>query len=471
MLVVHAGEARLARTSRRRAAGGAGRRCAVLRPRRPLSRPPRRTGRVPRRGGARALLCARRPDAVSAIPGLRALVISVPEPSLAERRALWRAHAPGADVDGVAARFRLSMAQIAHAADVADRLRARARGTGRLPARPISSTAHAMPRGRAWVSWPDGSSPGPAGTTWFCPRSRSSCCDRWRPSCATATSCSRSGATNGPWRASRALKVLFAGESGTGKTMAAGVIAGELGLDLYRVDLATVVSKYVGETEQNLDRIFAAAESSNAMLLFDEADALFGKRSEVKDAHDRYANIEIAYLLQRMEEYAGVVILATNLRSNIDDAFLRRLDVLSSSRSRSRPTGAGSGADWCPPRRRSPTTSTSTSSPTGSGSPAARSATAPSPPPSSPPTRGPRSACTHLLRASRPGPAEAGPADARSRLRRARHSGGTSRSTLRNRAGRVRAGAAARPTTGHDPERGRQDTSSRYSALHMVRLA
>jgi SpoVK/Ycf46/Vps4 family AAA+-type ATPase len=124
------------------------------------------------------------------------------------------------------------------------------------------------------------------------------------------------------------LKVLFAGESGTGKTMAAGVIAGDLGLDLFRVDLATVVSKYVGETEQNLDRIFAAAEGSNAVLLFDEADALFGKRSEVKDAHDRYANIEVAYLLQRMEAYAGAVILATNLRANMDDAFLRRLDVL-----------------------------------------------------------------------------------------------------------------------------------------------
>ena len=124
------------------------------------------------------------------------------------------------------------------------------------------------------------------------------------------------------------LKVLFAGESGTGKTMAAGVIAGDLGLDLFRVDLATVVSKYVGETEQNLDRIFAAAEGSNAVLLFDEADALFGKRSEVKDAHDRYANIEVAYLLQRMEAYAGAVILTTNLRANMDDAFLRRLDVL-----------------------------------------------------------------------------------------------------------------------------------------------
>ena len=124
------------------------------------------------------------------------------------------------------------------------------------------------------------------------------------------------------------LKVLFAGESGTGKTMAAQVLAAELGLELFRVDLATIVSKYIGETEKNLDRIFGAAEGSNAILFFDEADALFGKRSEVSDSHDRYANIEVAYLLQKMEGYAGAVILATNFRRNIDDAFVRRLDFV-----------------------------------------------------------------------------------------------------------------------------------------------
>jgi MoxR-like ATPase len=123
----------------------------------------------------------------------------------------------------------------------------------------------------------------------------------------------------------KGLSVLFAGPSGTGKTMAAEIIAGELGLDLYKIDLSTVVSKYIGETEKNLSRIFAEAETSNAILFFDEADALFGKRSEVKDAHDRYANIETGYLLQRMEEYEGVVILATNFRKNMDEAFVRRL--------------------------------------------------------------------------------------------------------------------------------------------------
>ena len=121
------------------------------------------------------------------------------------------------------------------------------------------------------------------------------------------------------------IKVLFAGGSGTGKTMTAAVIGNDLGLEVFRVDLSGVVSKYIGETEKNLDRVFHAAQGSQSILFFDEADALFGKRSEVKDAHDRYANIEIAYLLQKFEEHDGPVILATNLRRNIDDAFSRRL--------------------------------------------------------------------------------------------------------------------------------------------------
>jgi replication-associated recombination protein RarA len=123
----------------------------------------------------------------------------------------------------------------------------------------------------------------------------------------------------------KGLMILFSGASGTGKTMTAGVIARDMGLELYKIDLSAVVSKYIGETEKNLDRIFRAAQCSNAILLFDEADALFGKRSEVKDAHDRYANIEVAYLLQKMEEHEGVVILASNLSNNIDQAFARRM--------------------------------------------------------------------------------------------------------------------------------------------------
>jgi hypothetical protein len=132
------------------------------------------------------------------------------------------------------------------------------------------------------------------------------------------------------YRSGRALGItaLFAGDSGTGKTMSAEVLAGDLGFDLYVIDLSTVVDKYIGETEKNLDRIFTEADRVNGVLLFDEADALFGKRSEVKDARDRYANVEVAYLLQRMELFDGIAILTTNLRANVDEAFTRRLDAI-----------------------------------------------------------------------------------------------------------------------------------------------
>ncbi len=124
---------------------------------------------------------------------------------------------------------------------------------------------------------------------------------------------------------SRGVNILFSGSSGTGKTMSASLIANEVKLALYRVNLSSIVSKYIGETEKNLEKIFNDANAGNVILFFDEADALFGKRSEVKDAHDRYANIEINYLLQKMEVHEGIVILATNLNKNIDDAFLRRM--------------------------------------------------------------------------------------------------------------------------------------------------
>jgi SpoVK/Ycf46/Vps4 family AAA+-type ATPase len=121
------------------------------------------------------------------------------------------------------------------------------------------------------------------------------------------------------------ISALFHGPSGTGKTLAAEVLAHELKLDLFRIDLSQVVSKYIGETEKNLRAIFDAAEHTGSVLLFDEADSLFGKRSEVRDSHDRYANIEISYLLQRMEAYRGLAILTTNLRGGMDSAFLRRI--------------------------------------------------------------------------------------------------------------------------------------------------
>ncbi|MEM7346934.1 MAG: ATP-binding protein, partial [Chloroflexota bacterium] len=127
---------------------------------------------------------------------------------------------------------------------------------------------------------------------------------------------------------SAGITALFSGSSGTGKTMAAEVIALDLGFDLYKINLASVVSKYIGETEKNLEQVFNEAERSNGILFFDEADALFGKRSEVRDAHDRYANIEISYLLQRMEVYDGITILATNLQANLDEAFTRRIHFI-----------------------------------------------------------------------------------------------------------------------------------------------
>ncbi|MFZ4296328.1 ATP-binding protein [Streptomyces cinereoruber] len=126
----------------------------------------------------------------------------------------------------------------------------------------------------------------------------------------------------------RGVVALFAGESGTGKTLGAEVVAGELGLDLYVVDLSSLVDKYVGETEKNLERIFAEVDRTDCVLLFDEADAVFGKRSEVRSSHDRYANLESAYLLQRLEAFDGLAVLTTNLRSNIDEAFTRRLDLV-----------------------------------------------------------------------------------------------------------------------------------------------
>jgi ATP-dependent 26S proteasome regulatory subunit len=132
----------------------------------------------------------------------------------------------------------------------------------------------------------------------------------------------------GAGHTSSGVHALFVGSPGTGKTMAASVIAAELGLELYRIDLSSLVSKYIGETEKNLSRIFDEAGTSNAILFFDEADALFGKRGEVKDAQDRYANMEVSYLLQKMEDFPGITILATNFRANLDKAFVRRLNFI-----------------------------------------------------------------------------------------------------------------------------------------------
>ena len=272
------------------------------------------------------LICARSRDAVVVLGEQTALVVESPMPTFSERREAWATSTASADVGDVAAKFRLSSAQIEDAAEVA-RLAAHSRGEGTpsaedldLGARRASSSklAELAARLDPAFTWNDLVLPERPLEVL---RSISSYL-RHRDLVLTEWGYERTVARN------QGIKVLFAGESGTGKTMAGQVLARELGLDLFRIDLATVVSKYIGETEKNLDRIFDAAEGSNAILFFDEADALFGKRSEVRDAHDRYANIEVAYLLQKMESYPGAVILATNFRQNMDDAFLRRLDVV-----------------------------------------------------------------------------------------------------------------------------------------------
>jgi ATPase family associated with various cellular activities (AAA) len=273
----------------------------------------------------RTLLCLESGDA-GALGLEPALIVRVPPPAPRERLEAWSTLLPNADVREVAVKFRLSIAQIARAARIA-RAQAELNANGVPSSEDLDHGARAASRHgldrlatrvRGEPGWealvlPDRALEALHTISTFL-RHRDRVLADWEDA---------PGA-----RAPEGLTVLFAGESGTGKTMAAQVIAGELGLELFRIDLATVVSKYIGETEKNLDGIFTAAEGSNAILLFDEADALFGKRSEVHDAHDRYANVEVAYLLQRIESYAGAVILTTNLRQNIDAAFLRRLDLL-----------------------------------------------------------------------------------------------------------------------------------------------
>jgi hypothetical protein len=255
-----------------------------------------------------------------------ALLVDVPQPSFTERGRAWKEFAGAADPGDVAAKFRLSIEQIRAAAEVS-LIAARSRGDSTpspadldLGARQASSSrlgelAANLEPAYAWedLVLPERQLDLLRSISAYL-RHRDRVLSEWGYEATVSRT--------------QGLKVLFAGESGTGKTMAAQVLGAQLGLDLFRVDLATIVSKYIGETEKNLERIFTAADGSNAILFFDEADALFGKRSEVSDSHDRYANIEVAYLLQRMEGYPGAVILATNFRRNIDDAFVRRLDFV-----------------------------------------------------------------------------------------------------------------------------------------------
>ena len=254
------------------------------------------------------------------------LRLAIDRPHPAEQRALWHAALPSAaaEIDGevaqVASHYRLSCAQIrdaaaAVAADLED---------GAAPAGALWRACRERTRGglealalriEPRAGWNDLILPAPHLETLRDiarqVRHRNIVYETWGFAAGSARGLG--------------LSALFAGESGTGKTLAAEVLAGELGLDLYLIDLSAVVSKYIGETEKNLKRVFDAAEASGAVLLFDEADALFGKRSNVKDSHDRYANIELAYLLQRMESYRGLAILTSNMKALLDPAFLRRI--------------------------------------------------------------------------------------------------------------------------------------------------
>ena len=269
------------------------------------------------------IICTREPRRIAHRPSIK---FDVGRPTTAEQRAAWRAALPhdgdASRIEAIASQFSMGLPAIR---SVAAEARARAAVS---PGKDVAEAAWHGCRARCRTKldglaqridpaagWNDLVLPDPQMQLLrqiaVHVRHRATVYDAW----GFAAKSSRG----------LGIAALFAGASGTGKTMAAEVLAGELRLDLYRIDLASMVSKYIGETEKNLRKVFDAAEESGAILLFDEADALFGKRSEVKDSHDRYANVEVSYLLQRVEGYRGLAILTTNLKSAIDSAFLRRL--------------------------------------------------------------------------------------------------------------------------------------------------
>jgi hypothetical protein len=255
----------------------------------------------------------------------------LPRPGESERARLWRRGlgaqpaAEGIDPDVLASEFRFTAGQIDDAvAAAADLAQWRGRPEGRLERADVLDAARAQAspelgrlarRVEARATWDDLVLPADQVIQLR------ELCDQARH----RTTVFGAWGFGGKLTHGKGLSALFSGPPGTGKTLAASILAGELGLELFKIDLSQVVSKYIGETEKNLDRIFSAAEDSSAVLFFDEADALFGKRSEVRDSHDRYANVEVSYLLQKMEEHEGIAILATNLRQHLDDAFVRRL--------------------------------------------------------------------------------------------------------------------------------------------------
>jgi ATPase family associated with various cellular activities (AAA) len=278
--------------------------------------------RLTQRLNALIVICSRE---ARRIPHRPSITLDVARPTNDEQRSVWRNALPHVDdarpIERIASQFSMSLPEIRSVT-----LEVLARGRG--PARDLAAAAWQACRARSRskldglaqriepaAGWEDLVLPAPQvgllRQLAMHVRQRATVFDNW----GFGAKSSRG----------KGITALFSGASGTGKTMAAEVLAGELNLDLYRVDLSAVVNKYIGETEKNLRRVFDAAEQDGAVLLFDEADALFGKRSEVKDSHDRYSNIEVSYLLQRMEEYRGLAILTTNMKNALDTAFLRRI--------------------------------------------------------------------------------------------------------------------------------------------------
>jgi hypothetical protein len=264
------------------------------------------------------------------VPGLRAsLAVRLEPGSARERRAVWEELMPvelglNGELDAIAAQFELEPGTLRDAAGAA----LGEQGGDADSAAEVGRRLWAACRERARPDLDDLARHIKPRATWsrlVLPK------DRLRTLRELATQVRQRARVHEEWgfdglgSTGLGIGALFSGPSGTGKTMAAEVVANELGLDLYRIDLSAVVSKYIGETEKNLRRVFDAAERGSAVLLFDEADALFGKRTEVRDSHDRFANIEVSYLLQRMETYRGLAILTTNQRRALDAAFLRRL--------------------------------------------------------------------------------------------------------------------------------------------------
>ena len=271
----------------------------------------------------RPVLSARGRDDTLVLADHAVLLVDVPGPNAAEREAAWIIATDGGDVGEVAAGFRLDVRRIGEAAAIA---RADAASRDVALDREVLAMGARTASSRRVAGLADLLTPGPGWDDLVLPARQLGALH------SMASYLVHRELVLEDWGFERVaqgqgLTALFAGESGTGKTLAARVVAGVAGRDVYRVDLAGLFSKWVGETEKNLDRIFTAAEGSNAVLFFDEADVVFSKRSEVSSSSDRYANLETAYLLQRIEGYEGIVVLATNLRSNIDRAFVRRIDI------------------------------------------------------------------------------------------------------------------------------------------------